>query len=96
MAAPRRDYYYTSPPGCRLFDLGLGPVALAFCAAASPADQALIDSLCVQESPGGFAGALLGARGLAWAADLLGAWPGPHTAAPSLPDNPEEDLHEMA
>ena len=95
-AVPRRDYYYTSPPGCRLFDLGLGPVALAFCAAASPADQALIDSLCAQESPGGFAGALLGARGLAWAADLLGAWPGPHTAAPSLPDNPEEDLHEMA
>jgi type IV secretory pathway VirB4 component len=29
-ATPKRDYYYTSPLGKRLFSLGLGPVALSF------------------------------------------------------------------
>ena len=32
-AAPRRDYYYSSPKGSRLFQLGLGPCALSFCSA---------------------------------------------------------------
>jgi type IV secretion/conjugal transfer VirB4 family ATPase len=32
-ARPKRDYYLRSPHGSRLFDLGLGPVALAFLAA---------------------------------------------------------------
>jgi type IV secretion system protein VirB4 len=31
-AVKKRHYYYTSPEGRRLFDLGLGPVALAFVA----------------------------------------------------------------
>jgi type IV secretion system protein VirB4 len=29
-ATPKRHYYYTSPEGRRLFDLALGPIALAF------------------------------------------------------------------
>ena len=29
-AAKKRDYYYLSPDGRRLFSLALGPVALAF------------------------------------------------------------------
>jgi hypothetical protein len=29
-AQPKRDYYYQSRLGNRLFDLGLGPIALAF------------------------------------------------------------------
>ena len=33
-AVPKRHYYYTSPLGKRLFELGLGPVALAFLGAA--------------------------------------------------------------
>jgi len=33
-AAPKRDYYLTSPHGSRLFELGLGPLALAFFGAA--------------------------------------------------------------
>src|SRR3546814_7847109 len=32
-AQPKRDYYLQSWRGNRLFELGLGPVALAFCAA---------------------------------------------------------------
>jgi len=34
-ATPKRDYYFQSHGGNRLFDLQLGPVALAFCAAGS-------------------------------------------------------------
>lgn len=44
-AQRKRDYYYASPKGRRLFDLGLGPIALAFCSASDPASRALIDRL---------------------------------------------------
>jgi type IV secretion/conjugal transfer VirB4 family ATPase len=37
-AAPKRDYYYVSPLGRRLFQFGLGPVALAFTRAGSKED----------------------------------------------------------
>jgi len=41
--AMKRDYYFQSHGGNRLFDLQLGPVALAFCAAGSEKDQTQID-----------------------------------------------------
>jgi len=69
-AAPKRDYYCQSPAGDRLFDLGLGEVALAFAAASSKADQAAI-SRVLGGAPDGFAAAWLAERGLEWAADLL-------------------------
>ncbi|MBV9409554.1 MAG: DUF87 domain-containing protein [Candidatus Eremiobacteraeota bacterium] len=37
-AKPKRQYYLTSPLGQRLFDLGLGPVALAFVGASGKED----------------------------------------------------------
>ncbi len=70
-AVPKRQYYLQSRRGNRLFELGLGPIALAFCAASSPAEQALIDrtrSSCVSD---GFAASFLEARGLDWASNLL-------------------------
>jgi len=70
-ATPKRDYYCQSRRGNRLFDLGLGDVALAFAAASSKTDQALIAELTAQHGQAGFAAAWLRARGLAWAADLL-------------------------
>lgn len=73
-AAPRRDYYCQSRQGHRLFDLGLGEIALAFCAAASKPDQALIDA--IDAAPGAaFTRAWLLARGLPWAADLVSHLP---------------------
>ena len=42
-AVPKRHYYLQSRRGNRLFELGLGPIALAFCGTSSPADQLLID-----------------------------------------------------
>jgi len=49
----------------------LGDVALAFAAASSKTDQALIAELTAQHGRAGFAAAWLRARGLAWAADFL-------------------------
>lgn len=70
-ASPRRDYYCQSRRGNRLFDLGLGEVALALCAASARSDQQAIDQLLASYGPEGFAAAWLRHRGLAWAADLL-------------------------
>src|SRR3546814_365124 len=39
-ATPKRQYYLQSARGNRLFELGLGPVALALCGASDPATQA--------------------------------------------------------
>jgi len=38
-AIPKQDYYYTSPLGNRLFELHLGELALAYCAATSKESQ---------------------------------------------------------
>ena len=70
-ATPKRDYYYQSRLGNRLFDLDLGPVALAFTAAASPAEQRDISQVLQGADAAGFAPAWLRHRGLGWAADLL-------------------------
>lgn len=70
-AIPKRDYYCQSRRGNRLFDLGLGEVALAFTAASSRTDQRRIAELLEAHGRAGFAPAWLRARGLDWAADLL-------------------------
>jgi type IV secretion system protein TrbE len=70
-AQPKRDYYYQSRLGNRVFDLGLGPVALAFAGASTPEDQRAIDTVVSSTSPEGFAEAWLRHRSLDWAADLL-------------------------
>jgi type IV secretion system protein VirB4 len=69
-AVPKRQYYLQSRRGNRLFELGLGPIALAFCGASSPIDQLLIDRIAA-EGRAGFARRFLAARGLTWASDLL-------------------------
>jgi type IV secretion/conjugal transfer VirB4 family ATPase len=69
-ARPKRDYYLQSRLGNRLFELGLGPVALALVAAASPTDQALIDQALAIAGPSRFAGAFFAAKGLERAAEF--------------------------
>ena len=69
-AVPKRQYYLQSRRGNRLFELGLGPIALAFCAASSPADQALIERIRSASAPSGFAANFLEARGLDWASNF--------------------------
>ncbi len=70
-AAPKRDYYLQSRRGNRLFELAMGPVALALCAASDPASQAFIESLLTEVHPSRFATAFLRARGLDWSTPLL-------------------------
>ncbi|MDJ0683728.1 MAG: conjugal transfer protein TrbE [Alphaproteobacteria bacterium] len=70
-AAPKRDYYFQSRAGNRLFDLSLGPVALAFTAASTKQDHALMDEIIAAHGLAAFADIWLRAQGLAWAADLL-------------------------
>ena len=77
-AQPKRDYYYQSRLGNRLFDLDLGPVTLAFAGASTPQDQRLIDEVSTSVPPAGFAPAWLRQRGLDWAADLFHRHPAQH------------------
>ena len=74
-AQPKCDYYYQSRLGNRVFDLGLGPVALAFAGASSPEDQRAIDAVSAAVLPADFAAAWLRHRGLDWAANLIPSFP---------------------
>jgi type IV secretion system protein VirB4 len=74
-ATPKRDYYAQTARGNRLFELDLGPLALAICGASTPADQLLIDALLVQGGHEHFAQAFLAAKGFAEEARMIGdAW----------------------
>jgi type IV secretion system protein TrbE len=81
-AQPKRDYYYQSRLGNRVFDLGLGQVALAFAAAGSPEDQRDIDDVLAQSGTDGFAAAWLRHRRIGWAVDLMNEFPSPKELLP--------------
>lgn len=70
-ATPKRHYYLQSRRGNRLFELGLGPVALALCGASDPASQTLVDTILAEHGPEAFAAEFLKALGLDWASDLI-------------------------
>lgn len=71
-ARPKQDYYLQCPAGNRLFDLELGPIALAFCASGSKQDQRAIDQTLKIAPPGApFAAHWLQYKSLDWAADLI-------------------------
>ncbi|MCP3461063.1 conjugal transfer protein TrbE [Bradyrhizobium sp. CCGUVB23] len=70
-ATPKRDYYCQSRRGNRLFELGLGPIALAFCAASSRDDHAAIERLLAEHGRENFTPAWLADHELLWAADLI-------------------------
>ncbi|MFN3437411.1 MAG: conjugal transfer protein TrbE [Acidovorax sp.] len=83
-AQPKRDYYYQSRLGNRVFDLGLGPVALAFAGASTPEDQRAIDAVSTAAAAPDFAAAWLRHNGVGWAADLIPSFP-------SIPSSPQEN-----
>lgn len=70
-AIPKRDYYCQSRRGNRLFELGLGPFALALCATSSKSDQAAIGRIVAEAGRDHFLEAWLAERSLSWAADLI-------------------------
>jgi type IV secretion system protein TrbE len=71
-ALPKRDYYLSSRAGSRLFDLDLGPIALALCASATPAHQKQMDEILGSISdPKSFMPRWLALHDLGWAAELV-------------------------
>jgi type IV secretion system protein VirB4 len=85
-AAPKRDYYIVSREGCRLFELSLGPAALAFVGASRPEDHTLMDDV-VKRAPGAaFAPAWLDARDLNDAAEAARRF---NSAAPTQHSEPQ-------
>src|SRR5882757_7251671 len=70
-ATPKRDYYCQSRRGNRLFELGLGEVALALVATSWKSDQALIARVFAEHSHEEFLSAWLAVRDAAWAIELI-------------------------
>jgi type IV secretion system protein VirB4 len=70
-ASPKRHYYLQSARGNRLFELGLGPIALALTGASDPDSQKRIDSLLADHGSTNFAAHFLTSAGLEWAAGLI-------------------------
>ena len=84
-ATPKRDYYCQSRRGNRLFELGLGEVALAFTATSSKASQAAIAEVLSEYGAQGFAAGWLRRKGLDWAADLVSREPAPANEPDPVP-----------
>ncbi|KQX19189.1 MULTISPECIES: conjugal transfer protein TrbE [unclassified Sphingomonas] len=76
-ATPKRHYYLQSMRGNRLFELDLGPIALAFAGSSDAATQARIDTLLSDHGAAEFADRFLRDAGLDWAAELLPEFPTP-------------------
>jgi type IV secretion system protein VirB4 len=70
-AQKKRDYYCRSVKGRRLFQLDLGPVALAFAGMSSPDDQRFLDELVATAPPAEYAERILRHRGIDWAVQRL-------------------------
>jgi hypothetical protein len=70
-AQKKRDYYYRSVKGRRLFQLGLGPAALAFVGASSETDQRFLDEVVATRPEREYACAMLERRGVTGAAATL-------------------------
>ena len=71
-AQKKRDYYYRSVKGRRLFRLDLNAVGLAFAGMSSPDDQKALDRIVAEApSPSQYAERILRHRKLDWAAELV-------------------------
>jgi type IV secretion system protein VirB4 len=70
-ATPKQDYYAQTARGNRLFELDLGPLALAICAASTLADHKLMDQLLRDHDEVGFVIAFLRAKGFEAEAEMI-------------------------
>jgi type IV secretion system protein VirB4 len=94
-AQKKRDYYYRSVKGRRLFQLGLGPAAFAFVGASSETDQRFLDELVASQPKSEYAAAMLERRGVTGAAATLRAKVS-DTPAVRAPDAEAERVPEVA
>lgn len=63
-ATPKREYYYQSREGNRLFELSLGRLALALCGSSAHADRALADRILRDHPREAFAAQFLHSKGI--------------------------------
>lgn len=70
-ATPKQQYYYQSRWGNRLFNVELGPIAMAFCAASRQEDKAMVAAVLNQYGRHDFLENYLKQRELGWAWDLI-------------------------
>jgi type IV secretion system protein TrbE len=70
-ATPKQDYYAQTARGNRLFELDLGPLALAICSASTLPDHKLMDQLQREHDEVGFVIAFLRAKGFEAEADMI-------------------------
>jgi type IV secretion system protein TrbE len=70
-ATPKQDYYAQTARGNRLFELDLGPLALAICLASTLADHKLMDQLLREYEEVGFVIAFLRAKGFEAEAEMI-------------------------
>ena len=71
-ATPKRDYYYSSPQGSRLFELGLEELALAYCANTSKEQQRQVRQLLnASRDTADFNNRYLSSIGMTWALNSL-------------------------
>ena len=68
---PKRDYYYRSVHGHRVFTLNMGPVALTFAGMSSPEEQQFMDELHKTVRAEEWPERMLRYRGAGWAADIV-------------------------
>lgn len=69
-ALPKREYYYTSPAGNRLFSLALGDIGLAYCAATGDADVKRAETL-LERSTEDFNREWLERKSLGWVGEMM-------------------------
>ncbi len=69
-ATPKRDYYYSSPSGNRLFSLAFGDIGLTYCAATGDADVKGVEPF-LDEAPESFNRSYLTLRNLEWATEIM-------------------------
>ena len=70
-ATPKQDYYAQTAKGNRLFELDLGPLALAICSASTLQDHKLMDQLLREHDEVGFVMAFLKAKGFEVEAEMI-------------------------
>jgi type IV secretion/conjugal transfer VirB4 family ATPase len=72
-AQPKRDYFYHSTKGRRLFSLELGPAALAVVGVSDESDQRAMDAIVQTREPKDYAAALFERRNVHWAVKTMNA-----------------------
>jgi type IV secretion system protein VirB4 len=70
-AKDKREYYYESAAGDRMFELGLGDLGIALAGSSDTRDHRIMDAILTQFGHEKFVPAFLVAKGVGWAADTM-------------------------